>query len=329
MDVSIEDLVAISIKEFENTQKIPFDLYVRLPNDKFLLVMRAGMLASTENLSEYAKEHLTELYVKKVDYRKYVSKNVLSANTLLTTHKDLQPTGKASILSHATNVVFSEIERLGFSNESFLHAKNITGSIVKIVDQKPELSQIMSGLMSSADRLVDHCVAVSAISAMVGRELNWQKDSTIEKIALGGMLHDIGKKELPRDLLNKPRINYTHDEVAEYETHSYRGVQILQSISNIPDDVISIVYEHHENSFGQGFPRKLREVRMNPLARVVALANAFVNLTLPNINLAKPKSPMEAINFIENVQGRPYQKEAFYALKSLVERDKLTKKTAS
>lgn len=329
MDLSIDQLIAVSIKEFSELPRIPFDLYVRLPNGKFLLVIKAGMTASTEGLSIEAQSHLEEVWVKKTEYRKFVTRTVHTAQTFLAGPPNIPPKSKASILSMTANSVFSEIERFGFSNESYSHARTITNSIVKMVDQKPELSHIMSGLTLCQDRLVDHCIAVSAIAAMIGRELNWQKDQTIEKIALGGMLHDIGKKELSPELLNKPRIDYTHDEVIEYETHPYRGVQILQSVSNIPDDVIAMVYEHHENSIGQGFPRRLREVRMNPLARVVAIANAFVNLTLPNINLHKPKSPLEAISYIENVQGRPYNREAFLALKTLVERDPNSKKKAA
>ncbi len=326
MDLSIDQLISVSIREFAELPRVPFDLYIRLPNGKFLLVIKAGMTAATAGLSQEAQEHLEEVWVKKTEYRKFVTRTVQTAQTMLAGPKQIPPKSKASILALTANSVFSEIERFGFSQETYSHAKAITNSIVKMVDQKPELTQIMAGLTLCNDRLIDHCIAVSAIAAMVGRELNWQKDQTIEKIALGGMLHDIGKKELSSELLNKPRMDYTHDEIVEYETHPYRGVQILQSVPSIPDDVIAIVYEHHENSFGQGFPRRLREVRINPLARVVALANAFVNLTIPNVNLPKVKTPHEALSFIENVQGRPYNREAFMALKAIVERDANNKK---
>lgn len=321
MEVSIDELMPISIREFEGTSKIPYDLYVRLEGDKFLLVVRAGTEASVLALSDFARQHLEEIWVKKIEYKSHISRNVNNASAVLKTQSNLPASGQASILSHATNSVFNEIERLGFSRDTYLHAKNITGSIVKMVDQKPELSQIIGGLGLSSDRLVDHSVAVSAISVMIGRVLNWQKDSTIEKLGLGGILHDIGKKELSKDLLSKPRIDWSHDEMTEYETHPHRGMQILQTLNMIPDDVISIVYEHHENTFGQGFPRKLREIRMNPLAKVVSLANAFVNLTLSNVNSPHPKSAKEAIHHLENIQGRPYNREAFLALKALVERD--------
>ncbi|MDZ4661402.1 MAG: HD domain-containing protein [Pseudomonadota bacterium] len=321
MELSIDELMPISISEFEGTSKIPLDLYVKLDDNKFLLVVRAGTEASVMALSDFARQHLEEVWVKKIEFRKNVSKNILNASTVLSNRSDLAPSGQASVLSHATNAVFNEIEKLGFSRETYIHAKNITGSIVKMVDQKPELSQIIAGLELSSDRLVDHSVAVSAISVMIGRVLNWQKDTTIEKLGLGGILHDIGKKELSKELLNKPRIDWSHDEMTEYETHPHRGMQILQTLDAIPDDVISIVYEHHENAFGQGFPRKLREVRMNPLAKVVSLANAFVNLTLSNINSPRTKSAKEAIHHLENIQGRPYNREAFLALKALVERD--------
>ena len=85
---------------------------------------------------------------------------------------------------------------------------------------------------------------------------------------------------------------------------------MLQTVPNIHNDIIAIVYEHHENSIGLGFPRKLRELRMNPLARVVALANAFVDLIMPTSKKSAKKSVFQAIYHLEAIQGRPYHRDA-------------------
>ena len=64
--------------------------------------------------------------------------------------------------------------------------------------------------------------------------------------------------------------------------------------------IVSIVYEHHENSIGQGFPQRLRDVKMHPLAKVTALADGYANLILPNVNCAVSKNPREALMYIEH-----------------------------
>jgi HD-GYP domain-containing protein (c-di-GMP phosphodiesterase class II) len=110
----------------------------------------------------------------------------------------------------------------------------------------------------------------------------------------------------------------TFDELQAYETHPFRGMEILRTVQSVTDDVISIIYEHHENALGQGYPRKMRDLRMNPLSKVVALADQFVELTLRNPNCPIPKPAYDAMKYIEVVMGQPFNREAFGGLRLLV-----------
>ena len=60
---------------------------------------------------------------------------------------------------------------------------------------------------------------------------------------------------------------------------------------------------------------------MNPLAKVVALADSFCELTMEHPGFPRKKSPHEAIHYIEKILGQPYNKDAFKALKYLLERE--------
>src|SRR5690606_37650754 len=115
-------------------------------------------------------------------------------------------------------------------------------------------------------------------------------------------------------LLTKPKSQMTYDEVQLYESHPYRGMQMLVELGIVPDDVTSIVYEHHENAIGMGYPRRLRNPKIHPLARVVALADEFVNLTVSNPSTDKPKTAREALMIIDVTMGQPFAKDCFKAL---------------
>ncbi len=86
----------------------------------------------------------------------------------------------------------------------------------------------------------------------------------------------------------------------------------------IPDDVVSILYEHVENAIAQGYPRRLRGLKMHPLSRVVALANNFMRLVIPSVNNPNPKTPKEALVYMDDVMGQPHNPEAFNALKTII-----------
>ncbi|MDB2426245.1 HD domain-containing protein [bacterium] len=168
-------------------------------------------------------------------------------------------------------------------------------------------------------KLVRHSLAVSTFSLIIANELKWNNKVALEKLSVGGLLHDIGLNLIPKEILAKPLALLTPEELAIYETHPYKGMEMMMSLGFIPDDIISIIFEHEENRIGQGYPRKIRGVKMHPLARIVSLADAFAELVIQNVNQPIEKTPKEAIYYIEKIMGQPFDKEAFNALKKAIE----------
>ncbi len=313
----------MSISEFIDGISIPVDLHVKISDDKFVVIAKAGQKTLVEQLSSYQSKKLEYLWVRKKDYSKLTRQSVTLAGIVV--NKDnIKLENKSSIISIAASSVFNQLEHMGISIEMYNNAKQVTEATMSLAENHKDLSGLMQSLVKSSDELLNHCMAVSALSVMIGVHMGWEKKVTLEKLALGGLLHDIGLKSLPPELLKKPISQMTFEETQLFETHPYRGMQMLQSLGIVPEDIVSIVYEHQENSLGQGYPQRIRDVKIHPLAKVVALADQFVYLTVKNINTPVPKSPREAIMFIEHTLGTPYNKEAFKALKNLVDGSKLT-----
>ncbi len=78
----------------------------------------------------------------------------------------------------------------------------------------------------------------------------------IETIALGAQLHDIGKIALRDDILFNPR-KLSEDDLALYRQHPRTGSSILEHIPYLPSDILSVVFLHHEQPDGQGYPSGL------------------------------------------------------------------------
>src|SRR4051812_3709741 len=92
----------------------------------------------------------------------------------------------------------------------------------------------------------------------------------LREVGFSALLHDIGMKELPEDLIDLPRHAMTREQISMYESHVHRSVEILRSMPSISDDIISMALEHHETAAGLGYPRRLRDIKTNPFARIVA-----------------------------------------------------------
>lgn len=307
----------IPIRQLIAGARIPVDLYVRIAENKFITIAKAGSLTQVERFLNYENKQLDVLWVRREDYQKFVGMSVAIAGELSKQDK-VKDAQKNSVLCQAASSVLSEIKDIGISLESYEHARVVSEATLVLVEKNFDLFAALRSLAENSEMHFNHSVAVSMLSVMLAKSHGWQKPATLEKISLGALLHDIGKRELPPDLLNKARSQMSFDEIATYETHPFRGMELLRTIGIVPDDILSIVYEHHENALGQGYPRRLKDLRINPLARLVGLANQFIDLVRPIQNNAKVKTAQEAVQFIEITMGQPYNKEAFRALKNIV-----------
>lgn len=315
--VKLDNMVAVPLESFFQGLKADVDVYIRLADEKFVLLIRSNESFDHEQLKRYQIKNLTHLHIRKEDYSVFIKRQIIIAG-IVVDHEQISNKKKTEVLTHTASDIYKEIAELGINEETYHNAKQITQHIANFIETQERLTKIFESLSQLSDEIVKHSIATSLFSTMIAKQLGWTRRETLEKINLGAFLHDIGKKELPPELLKKSRDQMSRDEVKEYESHPYRGMMILNSMNTVPQDIVSIVYEHHENSFGQGFPRRLKDMNIHPLAKVVSIANTFANLTIKSHANPTPKKAPDAIVYIELTMGQPFSKESFEALKAIV-----------
>lgn len=323
MEIKASEMIPIPINEFIMGAKVPVNLYIRLGEDKFILVAKVGSSTNKEQLKQFNSKEIQYLWVLKQEYGT-VAQQSISLAGIIVNKREIDFRSKTAVMTNAARTVFTQFDHIGFSTESYGQAKTITDAVVGMCENHKELSEMFEGLKNCSDYLLAHSMAVSVLSVMIGQNMGFENRSTLEKLSLGGLLHDIGKKSLPPELLKKSLATMTPEETAYMETHCYRGMQMLHSLGIVPDDIVSIVFEHHENSLGQGYPQRIRDLKIHPLAKIVGLADQFVTLTIANPNCPNPKNIREALMYIEHTMGQPYSRDAFKALKKVIDRGAFT-----
>lgn len=313
------EMVPVAVELFFTGLKTEMDIFIQLSDDKYVLINKVGQPFDLERLKRYKTKQITHLHIRKDDYHLFAQKQISIAGIIVKNEK-FPNDKKTEVLSKISESVYKAIETLGLDITSFEAAKSLTQHVINLVESDANLSKLFEALARSSEITLKHSIAVGFIAPMIGRHLQWSRTETLEKLSLGGLLHDIGEKELRPDILEKSRADMNYEELKEYESHPYRGMMILSSLKFIPEDIISIVYDHHENSMGHGFPRKLWDMKIHPLARVVALANTFTELTLSEFENVPSLMPDDAVQHIERVMGQPFNKEVFYALKRLLQK---------
>ncbi|OHX12302.1 phosphohydrolase [Chromobacterium sphagni] len=121
-----------------------------------------------------------------------------------------------------------------------------------------------------------HLWRVSRYSYLLAEDLQLPRPE-VERIALGGFLHDLGKIGVPDAVLNKPD-KLSDEEYAVIKTHPRVGAELLQG-HPLAELVIDAVLSHHETPDGTGYPQRLAGKAIPLAARIVGITDAFDAMT--------------------------------------------------
>ncbi len=146
----------------------------------------------------------------------------------------------------------------------------------KLTESRSTKHSILLGLMEVLDEKCFeskmHNANMRSIGHQFGKKLKLSDDET-SRLGLLIMLHDIGKINIPDEILSKTGV-LTDSEKAMMQQHpetGYRITRAVEEFSHIADDI----YSHHENWDGTGYPRGLKGKKIPYLARVVSIIAAY------------------------------------------------------
>jgi len=116
-----------------------------------------------------------------------------------------------------------------------------------------------------------HCEEVSWWATRIALQVGLSEQE-IEDIKLAGIVHDIGKINVPEDVLQKPTL-LTAEEFGKMKKHAAWGAKIVEALKK--KDIARIVRHHHERYDGTGYPDHLQGEEIPLGARIVAVAESF------------------------------------------------------
>ena len=187
--------------------------------------------------------------------------------------------------------------------------KNYEESIYSLVDMMERRDSYTAG----------HSKRVANYSALIAKKLNLSEDEQ-HLIHRAGMLHDIGKIEVPDALLLKPEA-LTFGEYELIKTHSKVGYELL---SRDPFyDLSSIVLHHHERYDGEGYPYGLKGDEIPFMSQIISIADVYDAVTT-NRAYRKAMSKEKALNIIEDGRGSMFNPDIVDIAKEIFMEEKLS-----
>lgn len=201
----------------------------------------------------------------------------------------------AQIREMLTRVSVDGSQISGFIRVMEDHVEHIVALMKERANRKDMLYEMYDMRMSS-NWLYYHLIATSILSAGIAIVLGFT-DEKVRSIALGGMLHDIGKVFPGHDLYQKS--NITENERRKLREHPEQMFRLLQRVTTLPVDTTYAVWQHHEKCDGSGYPNGIRKEKIYMSAQIVALASAFDNMT----NKTPYNDPMTGAETYEYLAG--------------------------
>ncbi len=183
-------------------------------------------------------------------------------------------------------------------NNKPIEKKAIIDNIETIFEQFTQKNQIFNMIRSMKqfdDSTYTHSFNVAIICKIFGIWLNKSQED-IDNLVLAGLLHDIGKVEIPLELLNKTSM-LTEAEYGIIKNHTKRGYDILKE-RGVDEAICKVALEHHERRNGSGYPNSLKGDSISEYSQIVAIADTYDAMTARR-TYRLPFSPFRVLEYFQ------------------------------
>lgn len=172
---------------------------------------------------------------------------------------------------------------------------------MKELDQK-EIDKLWQMLVEKDRFTAEHTRRVSRLVGEFARKIGWEPEK-IEQLQLAGLLHDLGKVDLPDDVFEKIRTGKSLTAEDRQKVRQHTGhVGILKSYQNLPPTVENVLKYHHEKYDGSGYPFKLKGEEIPVEVRMLTIADYYDTIVVQRPHktpdLQEPLGKEEAIKIL-------------------------------
>jgi putative nucleotidyltransferase with HDIG domain len=136
----------------------------------------------------------------------------------------------------------------------------------------PTVRALLVRLAHKDDYTAEHTRGVALRAVQVGEELGLAP-ARLRELAIGGLVHDVGKLSVPNEILQKPGA-LTEEEYDVIKRHAELGSELVRQLG-FSAQVARLVHNHHERLDGSGYPRGLGAPDLDIETRILAVCDVF------------------------------------------------------
>ena len=299
------------VDSIQDNSVTDFDLYLSV-DSHLILYAGKGYKWYRQELTDLLRQGYSFFHVepkesKKADMYRRVSE-------IPSVDADLEPKKRIQVIENI-GARFTECLYEGELTAACVSkAKTIAESVEACVSEDISCVKELSGLAQKDSYTYFHSIRVATYAVAIAIELGISKDVHLQEIALGGILHDVGKKDVGLEIINK-RGALTDSEWEKMKQHPALGHQSLKDtpLNLVPQEII---LHHHEKIDGSGYPHGIGKSELLAEVQIACLADIFDALTSVR-SYQQKRNRYEALDFIKHrLVGSKIDPQIFKALVS-------------
>ena len=284
----VHDYIQARKSNLNYYQAIP--LFGQNNKEKFVLYKPAGVKFTDIRIDQ--KRHPEKLYIKQVDKLTAIREVQTALN------KQLKKDIRSQIPDKIKDTIIAIVEETFDAPRSgSIEGLSITINI--LVNNFANESDVIRNLLFVSHNdytSVLHSINVMALAIGYAFHENY---SLVDKkiLALGALLHDVGKAKVDSEILSAPR-KLTPDEFDKIKSHTTVGYQILNGCKFSNPDIKLSALQHHEKIDGSGYPMGLDHISKIP--QIVGLIDCYEALTNDDRPYRSAMEPFKALTIIKD-----------------------------
>ncbi len=271
-----------------------------------VLFRQADTPLDESRIDELAARCGDYLYVRTTDFED-VCECMFSTLDDVTGDDQIAPTDRFALLQAALSFEVDKQLDANRPDDYLKLARHVGDLIGKLVGENRVLPSNLFRIAKHDATTFAHVTNVAGYATTLAQALGVTDADDLDEIVVGAMLHDIGKRHIPKRVLAKTS-RLSNEERELMREHPLLGYEELAYSPDVTHAQRMMIYQHHEHVDGSGYPVKILGDEIHPWAKLVAVVDVFDALT-GRRPYRRAMTVRDAVQFIADRVDKQFDKE--------------------
>jgi putative nucleotidyltransferase with HDIG domain len=239
------------------------------------LIDSTGKVLVVKNtvINEFIKDKLLDLGIKEILIHEHQEQQEMYKNEFIIYGEGFRRDNYIDLL----NAVKHILRKLTKGILNYKEIEAVTSEMFQYIKEPGYVIHFLNQVRDKDEYTYQHSVNVAFYAMLTAR---WLKlpEKMIRDIIQAALLHDIGKINIPSDILSK-KGKLTDQEYEIIKEHPAIGYHMVQSNPCINKNIAEAILQHHERNDGSGYPAHLPEQQISLSAKIIAICDVFDAMT--------------------------------------------------